>query len=272
MTIPYPLAAVIGHPIAHSRSPVMHRHWLSTLNLRGDYTAFDIAPSDLRAALQSLPALGFRGVNLTLPHKVAGLEIADDISDAARQIGAANTLTFTKHGLHADNTDAYGFMSNLKSGAPDWDATRPAVVLGAGGAARAILCALRAEGVPEIRLTNRSPAKAEALASEFGAQAHPWATRADLLSGAGLIVNTTSLGMTGQPPLDLNLDQLDETAVVTDIVYAPLDTPLLCAARQRGSRVVDGLGMLLHQGVPGFERWFGVRPTVTEALRQVVLG
>lgn len=268
----FPLAAVIGHPIAHSLSPRMHRYWLSRLGIAGDYTAMDIAPDGLEAALRSLPALGFRGVNLTIPHKLAGLKLADTVTDAARMIGAANTISFADGVIHADNTDGYGFIENLRQGAPSWNSARPALVLGAGGAARAVLYALIEAGVPEIRLANRSPDKTDALAAHFGPRIAPlpWPEAEEAARGAGLLVNTTSLGMTGQPPLIFCLNALPRDAVVTDIVYVPLETPLLSAARVRGNEVVDGLGMLLHQGVPGFERWFGQRPEVTDELRKVV--
>lgn len=268
----FPLAAVIGHPIGHSRSPRMHRYWLSCLDIAGDYTAMDIAPDGLEAALHSLPALGFRGVNLTIPHKLAGLKLADTVTDAARMIGAANTISFSGGLIHADNTDGYGFIANLHQGASSWNPARPALVLGAGGAARAVLHALIEAGVPEIHLTNRSPEKAEALAAHFGSRIAPlpWSEAEEAAHGVGLLVNTTSLGMTGQPPLVFRLDALPRDAVVTDVVYAPLETPLLASARERGNEVVDGLGMLLHQGVPGFERWFGQRPEVTDELRKVL--
>lgn len=273
MTHPFPLAAVIGHPIAHSRSPRLHRHWLAHYGLTGDYTALDIATDALEPALRSLPALGFQGVNLTIPHKLAGLQIADHVTDAARQIGAANTLVFQRGEIFADNTDGYGFIANLGQGAPQWRPDGPALILGAGGAARAVIHALIDAGLPEIRLTNRSPEKAAALADHFGPTVTPvpWAARGDSADGADLLVNTTSLGMQGQPALDMPLDALPIGAVVTDLVYAPLETPLLAAARARGNSTVDGLGMLLHQGVPGFERWFGTRPQVTPALRAAVL-
>lgn len=270
----FPLAAVLGHPIGHSKSPRIHRHWLSQYGIKGDYTAIDVAPQDLEPALRSLPRLGFRGVNLTIPHKVAGLDLADDVTPVAKAIGAANTLVFDGDRILADNTDAYGFMENLLQNAADWrpDAG-PAVVLGAGGATRAVLYALLDRGVPAIRLLNRTQSRATRLAESFGASVEvlPWDHRAEALGGAGLLVNATSLGMTGQPPLDLDLTRLPQSALVTDIVYSPLETPLLRDARARGCTVVDGLGMLLHQAVPGFEAWFGARPKVTQTLREIVL-
>lgn len=271
-----PLAGVIGAPVAHSRSPRLHGHWLAQYNLAGAYVPLHVEAGDLQQVLRILPKAGFVGVNVTIPHKEAALEIADQVSLTARRIGAANTLSFLPDGgVHADNTDATGFINNLRDGAPKWQPDRaPAVVLGAGGASRAVIVALLDAGVPLIHLSNRSRARADALALAFGplVQVVPWEKRDACLQGAGLVVNTTSLGMTGQLPLDLPLDTLPDHAVVTDIVYSPLDTPLLCAARARGLHTVDGLGMLLHQGVPGFERWFGQRPVVDEATRAAVLG
>lgn len=270
----FPLAAVIGHPIGHSKSPRIHRHWLSEHGITGDYTALDVEPQDLEAALRALPRLGFQGANLTIPHKVAGLELADFVTPAAKAIGAANTLVFDGDRILADNTDGYGFVENLLQGAPDWQPeAAPAAVLGAGGATRAVLHALLDRGVPEIRLLNRTESRAAALADFFGAKVEvlPWDQRAEALGGAGLLVNATSLGMTGQPPLDLDLTDLPQSALVTDIVYSPLETPLLGNARAKGCAVVDGLGMLLHQAVPGFEAWFGPRPKVTPQLRELVL-
>jgi shikimate dehydrogenase len=271
-----PLAGVIGAPVAHSRSPRLHGHWLARYNLAGAYVPLHVEPANLLQVLQALPKAGFIGVNVTLPHKEAALAIADQVSATARRVGAANTLTFLPDGrLHADNTDATGFINNLRDGAPKWQPdSAPAVVLGAGGASRAVIVALLDAGAPLIHLTNRSQDRAEALARAFGplVQVVPWENRDACLRGSGLVVNTTSLGMTGQLPLDLPLDGLSDHAVVTDIVYSPLETPLLRAAQKRGLHTVDGLGMLLHQGVPGFERWFGQRPVVDQATRAAVLG
>lgn len=263
------LAGVLGDPIAHSLSPKLHGHWLARLGIDGAYVPLHVRPEDLADALRLLPRLGFRGVNVTIPHKAAALVASAHVTDRARRIGAANTLTFAEDGLHADNTDAPGFLANLDAAGP-WDAERPAVVLGAGGAARAIVVALQDRGVPRIRLANRTRARAEALAAEFGGiDVAPLDDPG--LRDAGLVVNTTALGMAGQPPLALDLAPLPPDAVVTDIVYAPLDTPLLQAAAARGLRTVDGLGMLLHQAAPGFRRWFGAEPVVDDALRAAVL-
>lgn len=270
-----PLAGVIGSPIAHSRSPQLHRHWLETYGLAGFYIPMDVASADLEEVLRSLPKMGFVGVNITIPHKEAVLRIADLVTDRATLIGAANTLIFRKDGkIHADNTDGYGFLENLRSGAPGWQAAAgPAVVLGAGGAARAVIVALIDAGVPRVILTNRTRSRAEKLQSDFGNRVEvvDWVQAGNVLEEAALVVNTTALGMTGQPEMRVPLDGLRRDTVVTDLVYNPLRTRLLETAAAKGCVTVDGLGMLLHQGVPGFERWFGPRPEVTEATRQAVL-
>lgn len=270
-----PLAGVIGHPIGHSRSPKLHGHWLKTYGLPGHYIPMDVAPADLETVLRTLPKAGFVGANITVPHKEAALRIADHISDRATVIGAANTLVFRDDGsIHADNTDGYGFMENLRSGAPDWNPKDgPAVVFGAGGAARAVLQALADAGVPEILLTNRTRARADHLKEEFGQRIRvvDWVQAGNVIEDAELVVNTTSLGMQGQPELRVPLDGLQPGAVVTDLVYAPLKTNLLRSAEEAGCTTVDGLGMLLHQAVPGFERWFGLRPEVDAATRAAAL-
>ncbi|MBS1302445.1 shikimate dehydrogenase [Loktanella sp. SALINAS62] len=276
MNVPaIPLAGVIGFPIGQSASPRMHKYWLARYGLVGDYVPLEVSESQLRNVIQTMPQMGFVGANVTIPHKTAVMQIADHLSDRAILVGAANTLIFRPDGkIHADNTDGYGFMSNLRQGAPHWNAkSGPAVVLGAGGAARAIIVALADAGVPQILLANRTRPKAEALRSEFGTRIKvvDWVQANTALEDANLLVNTTSLGMIGQPELRLSLDYLSPSTVVTDIVYKPLRTPLLEHAAARGCVTVDGLGMLLHQGVPGFERWFGQRPEVDDALRQAVL-
>jgi shikimate dehydrogenase len=234
-----------------------------------------VRPEDFDQAFRALPGSGLRGVNVTIPHKLAALDLADEASAAARAIGAANTIRITPDGrIFADNTDGYGFIENLREGAPAWDpGAGPALVLGAGGAARAVIHALLEAGAPAIRLANRSRDKAETLAAHFGSRIEPlgWDARDGATGGAATIVNTTSLGMTGNAPLQLALDDAPATALVTDIVYAPLETPLLAAARARGLVTVDGLGMLLHQARPGFRAWFGADPAVTPALRRAVL-
>ncbi|WP_170755518.1 shikimate dehydrogenase [Ruegeria lacuscaerulensis] len=270
-----PLAGVIGHPVAHSKSPQLHGHWLKTYGLQGHYVPMDVAPEDLQDVLRALPKAGFVGTNVTVPHKEAALRLADEVSDRARKIGAANTLVFQKDGrIHADNTDGYGFLENLRSGAPDWSPSGgPAVVFGAGGAARAVLQALVDAEVPEILLTNRTRERAEILRDEFGPSIKvvDWIQAGNVIEDAELVVNTSSLGMQGQPELRVPLDGLQPGAVVTDLVYAPLKTHLLKTAEEVGCTTVDGLGMLLHQAVPGFESWFGVRPEVNLDLRAAVL-
>jgi shikimate dehydrogenase len=268
-------ACVIGWPVEHSRSPVIHRYWLNEYGIDGAYEKEAVRPGDLGPFLQELSGHGYVGANVTLPHKEAALGAAGAADAAALAIGAANTLWLDEKGtLHASNTDAYGFVTNLDAEAPQWnEGVGLAMVLGAGGAARAILYGLLAAGVPRILLANRTKAKAEALARVFGPQIEviDWDERAAKLSACGLLINSTSLGMTGQPPLEIDISALPRSAIVADIVYAPLLTPLLVEAAKRGNAVVDGLGMLLHQAVPGFERWFGVRPHVTPALRAHVV-
>ncbi|WP_205965370.1 shikimate dehydrogenase [Pseudooceanicola onchidii] len=270
-----PLAAVIGCPAAHSRSPHLFRHWLTQHDLPGHYVPAHVEPEDFETVLRTMARMGFVGANVTLPHKEQVLKIADVVTDTARRIGAANTVTFQDDGvIHADNTDAYGFISNLHQDAPDWQpASAPALVLGAGGAARAIIVALLDAGVPEIRLTNRTRTRAKDLATTFGPAVTvvDWADAAAQITDCLTVVNTTSLGMAGKDPLLLDLAALSPDHLVTDIVYTPLQTELLKTASQVGCTTVDGLGMLLHQAVPGFERWFGVRPEVTEETRKAVL-
>lgn len=270
-----PLAAVIGSPVAHSRSPALHGYWLKRYGIKGFYIPMDVAQADLSTVLRTLPRMGFVGANVTIPHKEAILQIADVISDRAALIGAANTLIFRKDGkIQADNTDGAGFIANLRQNAPHWvPSSGPAAVFGAGGAARAVIAALIEVGVPEIRLANRTRARADALRSDFGAKVHvqEWVQADDMIDGAATVVNTTSLGMTGKPDLVLPLGSLSPQALVTDLVYTPLKTQFLIEAEERGATVVDGLGMLLHQAAPGFERWFGQRPDVDEATRAAVM-
>lgn len=265
-----PLAGVIGDPVAHSRSPRLHGHWLRRYGLPGAYVPLRVARADLPAVLDLLPRLGFVGLNVTLPHKQEVLARATRVSEAARRIGSANTLTFERDGILAENTDAPGFAASLVEGAPG-HRPRRAAVLGAGGAARAVIVALQDLGAVEIRIANRSPERARTLADEFGLLAVAWDERAAMLEGCDTLVNATSLGMAGGEPLDIGLDRLPVGAVVTDLVYTPLETALLAQARRRGHRVVDGLGMLLHQAAPGFARWFGRMPEVDADLREAVL-
>ncbi len=272
---PPPLAGVLGWPIGHSRSPRLHGHWLSRYGLAGHYVPIAVRHDNLEPALRALALLGFRGVNVTIPHKEAALALAAAVTDRAAVIGAANTLTFrVDGGFLADNTDGYGFVENLRQGAPGWAATAgPALVLGAGGAARAVIAALLADGASEIRLANRTRARAERLGEHFGpgVVVVEWADASEAVDGAATIVNSSSMGMAGQPDLPLRLDYAAPGALVTDLVYHPLVTPFLARARSRGLQTVDGLGMLLHQAVPGFEAWFGLRPEVDDSLRAAVL-
>jgi shikimate dehydrogenase len=265
------LAGVVGWPVEHSLSPRLHGFWLEKYQIDGAYVALPVRPEDLVAVLRLLPRIGFRGVNITVPHKERALEAMDEIEPLARTIGAVNTVVVRDDGtLLGRNTDIFGFMENLRQGAPHWHAAhKPALVLGAGGAARAVCVALLDAGVPEIYLVNRTPERAKTLAGDLGEQviAVAWEAHASAMAEAALVVNTTTLGMKGQPETELDLSKLPRSAVVTDIVYAPLETPLLAAARARGNTVVDGLGMLIHQARPGFEAWFGVAPEATAELR-----
>ncbi len=267
------IAGIIGWPVGHSRSPRLHGYWLEYHGIDGAYIPLAVKPNEFAAAVAGLAAAGLRGVNVTLPHKAAALAACDKVDDNARRIGAVNTIVFGDDGtMRGFNTDAFGFLENIAQSAA-WRAGGSAVILGAGGAARAVCVALADAGMDEIHIVNRTAARAERLVADLGGplKALVWEQRHDALAGVALLVNTTSLGMTGQPPLDLDLSALPETAVVNDIVYAPLETDLRARARARGNRVVDGLGMLLHQARPGFEAWFGVAPAVTGELREFML-
>jgi shikimate dehydrogenase len=269
---PGPNACVVGWPIAHSRSPLIHGFWLRELGLPGAYRSVAVAPPDFPAFAKSLAAEGYAGANVTLPHKQKAFELADRVSPTAAKLGAVNTLWLDRGALCGDNTDVEGFLAALDQDAAGWDAAPgAALVLGAGGAARAVLYALLQRG-QRIRLANRTRARADEAAAQFGARIEvlDWARLPTALAEASLLVNTTSLGMKGHPPLDIDLAALPRAAVVNDIVYAPLETALLGAARARGLRTVSGVGMLLHQAAPGFARWFGARPSVTPALRRLV--
>ena len=267
------LAGVMGWPVGHSRSPRLHGFWLEAYGIDGAYVPLAVPPDGFETALRALPALGFKGANVTVPHKEVALALADTSDDQTRRIGAANTLVVSDNcQIQASNTDGYGFLENLKQRAPAWRADRPVLVLGAGGAARAVVVSLLDAGVPQVRLANRTGARAERLATELGGaiETVAWKTRAAAAGDCGLVVNTTTLGMAGQPALDMPLDRLGEGAVVFDLVYAPLETPLLAAAKNRGFAAVDGLGMLLHQARPGFAAWFGRDPEVTDDLYRFV--
>jgi len=267
------LAGILGWPVSHTKSPRLHNHWLALHGIDGAYVPLPVAPADLAAAVRLLPRLAFAGGNVTVPHKEAVLDFVDIVEPLAARIGAVNTLTIDSDGrITGSNTDALGFLLNLKEVRPT-PAAGPAVVLGAGGAARAACAALLQEGVPQIRLVNRSLDRARQLAADLGGAIVPveWSGREAALEGAALLVNSTSLGMTGQPPLEISLDRLPEDALVNDMVYAPLETGLLVAARVRGNPVADGIGMLLHQARPGFKAWFGVMPEVTSDIRAMML-
>lgn len=266
-------AFVTGHPVIHSRSPKIHGFWLRRYGIDGSYEAIDVAPENFSEFLTGLGEGGFCGGNVTIPHKEAAFALAQRRDDAAEEIGAVNTLWFENGILHGGNTDAHGFAANLDEYAPGWTQNGPAVVLGAGGASRAVIHALKKHGVNDIRVVNRTLARAQELRDRFGegVSAHSLAAAGELLGDAGLLVNTTALGMHGNEGLAADPARLPEHAIVTDIVYVPLETPLLAAARQRGLKAVDGLGMLLHQAVPGFEHWFGKRPQVTPELRALVV-
>lgn len=272
---PYRLAGVMGWPVAHSRSPLIHNHWIAQYGLRGAYVLLPVQPEHLEQALRALPVLGFAGCNLTIPHKVEALRLVDRVDATATRIGAVNTVVVEADGsLTGRNTDGYGFIQSLIEAQPRWRADAgPVTVVGAGGAARAILAGLIDAGAKDVRLTNRSDAKAHDMAQEFGGpvRAVAWHDRHDTLSDCALLVNTTNQGMHGQGALDLSLENLASAAVVSDIVYVPLQTPLLADASRRGHATVQGLGMLVHQARAAFQAWFGVLPDVNPALMDKVL-
>ena len=268
------LAGVMGFPVMHSRSPKLHNYWLAQYGLQGTYVPLAIPRNKLGAALRALPALGFAGCNLTIPHKQAALELVDTLDPLARRIGAVNCVVVAPDGsLAGFNHDAFGYIESIREARPHWRAeTGPIVVIGAGGGARAVLVGLIEQGAREIRLINRTATRAQELAREFGdaVTAVEWEKRNAALEKAVLLVNTTSQGMVGEPPLDLALDRLPVGALVSDIVYIPRETPLLAAARMRGNPTVNGLGMLLHQARPAFHAWFGIMPEVTPELRAII--
>jgi shikimate dehydrogenase len=266
-----PAACLIGWPAAHSRSPLIHHYWLRTLDIAGGYVIEAVPPDEFKDFIFRLSLRGFVGANVTIPHKERALALSKP-DERARTVGAANTLWFADGELRSTNTDVEGFINNLDTSAPGWDRCEDALVLGAGGAARAVVFGLLDRGIKRVHLANRTIERARALADQFGAGVLPvaWDAQGDILPRAGLVVNTTSLGMKGQPPLALDVGRLPSHAVVADLVYVPLDTPLLSAARAHGLKTADGLGMLLHQAVRGFELWFGRRPEVTVELRALV--
>ena len=276
MTSPaIPLAGVVGSPVAHSLSPRLHGYWLSRMRLPGHYVPLDVSQADLRQVLAAMPRMGFVGCNVTIPHKESVLGLADLVTDRAALIGAANTLIFRPDGkIHADNTDGYGFLQNLRQGAPHWRPERgPAAVLGAGGAARAVVASLIEAGVGQIRIANRTRARADSLRAEFGPRltVFDWNDVEAMLDGASTVVNASSLGMSGRTDLRLPQAALRREMVVTDLVYTPLRTGFLATAEEAGCTIVDGLGMLIWQAIPGFERWFGERPEVDKGVRRTIL-
>lgn len=268
------MAGLMGLPVMHSRSPILHNHWLKEHGLKGVYVPLAVEKAGLEAALRALAPLGFRGCNITLPHKETGMAVMDTLDPMARRIGAINCVTVQPDGsLHGANNDGYGYIESILEKFPDWRADAgPIVVLGAGGGARAVVASLAERGAKEIRLLNRTPERAIKLATEYGppVAAHPWESRAEAIRDAAMLVNTTSLGMAGQGALDMPLDTLPKSALVSDIIYIPKETALLEAARLRGNRTVNGLGMLLNQARPAFKSWFGILPTVTPELRAMI--
>ena len=266
-------ACVIGWPVSHSRSPLIHGYWLKKYRIDGSYVQQPVQPGEAADFFRSMRERGFVGCNVTIPHKEAAFAAAAETGPAARAAGAANTLWFEGEKLIAENSDSAGFMNHLRASVPAMIVSGCTVsVLGAGGAARGVVFGLLQAGAAEVRIFNRTRSRADAVAAYFGTrvQAHDWRERVAGSRGVSLLVNTTSLGMKGEDALDMDVSGLDDTCVVVDIVYVPLETPLLAAARRRGLATVDGLGMLLHQATPGFEKWFGVRPEVTEELRALV--
>ena len=270
-----PCAFVIGYPIGHSRSPLIHGYWLRQAGLQGRYDAVEVTPDDLPSFVSSLKdgSSGLVGGNVTIPHKEAVLALVDDVDDIARQIGAANTLWLEDGRLMATNTDSHGFAANLDEHAPGWDAGKTAVILGAGGASRAVIHAVLSRGFEKVCIVNRTVERAKALMDCFGPRvaAYGMDELSGLLPAADLFVNTTSLGMDGHEVPGIDFTVMADGALVTDIVYVPLETPILAMARRQGMRTVDGLGMLLHQAVPGFAKWFGLTPEVTPELRQLIV-
>lgn len=270
------LAGVVGFPISHSKSPAIHAYWLRKHNVEGHYVPLEVARLDFSDVLKTMPKMGFKGINVTIPHKETALQFSDMVSDQAALIGAANTLSFNKKRgkIYADNTDGYGFLTNLRQCIPGWKADRgPALIFGAGGAARAVLYSLLYEGTPEIRLVNRTRDRAEVLKSEFGnrVRVHDPSEVGDLLPNMATVVNTSALGMTGKPDLRIPARRLRPGTAVNDLVYTPLQTRFLVEAERQGCNIADGLGMLLHQAAAAFNLWFGIKPEVSKELRELVL-
>ena len=270
-----PLVALLGSPISHSKSPMLHGYWLRKYGINGHYIPMDVNSGDLNNVLATLPKMGFVGANVTIPHKENVLKVADKISDRAAMIGAANTLSFGHNGrIYADNTDGYGFIENIRQHQPDWCATEgPSLVLGAGGASRAVVSSLLQNAASEIWITNRTRARAEKISSDFGARVKviDWFSVNKFLPDAATVINATSLGMVGKPELTIDLKPLSHNTLVTDLIYNPLKTRLLIQAEKKGCRTVDGIGMLIHQAVPGFARWFNLQPSIDNDLRDMLL-
>jgi shikimate dehydrogenase len=272
------LAGVMGYPVAHSRSPVIHNHWIAQYGLRGSYVLLPVQPDQLSDALGGLKALGFAGCNVTIPHKVQAMKAMDWLHPVAKQMGAINTIVVQENGaLHGFNNDGFGYIQSIKDAKPNWKASDgPITVLGAGGAARAIVLSLINEGAKEIRLINRTQSKAQGLADEFEQYAasvvkvYDWSERSQALAGVAMLINSTNQGMHGQPELDISLEELPVTALVSDAIYIPLETPLLLSAKKRGNQTVNGLGMLLNQARPAFEAWYGVKPEITAELMRAI--
>lgn len=268
------MAGVMGWPVMHSRSPMMHNYWMDQQGLDGTYVPLEVKPGTLDAALRAMHPLGFSGCNLTIPHKLDAMSIVDEVDDVAKKIGAISCVVVREDGsLFGTNNDWLGFTGNLKQSYPDWRSDAgPVAVIGSGGGGRAVCYALLQLGVPEIRLVNRTPEEPHAIVRDFGGPIHtfPWAERHDILDGVTMAVNVTSQGMDGQPALDIDLEKLPPSALAADIIYTPLETPFLAAARMRGNDTLNGLGMLLHQGIPAWKMWFDVEPTVTSELRSLM--
>lgn len=264
-------AFVIGHPIAHSRSPLIHRFWLQQMGITGAYEKLDVAPEELPTFIDDVRAGKWVGGNITIPHKTALMKLVDNVSDEAARIGAANTLWAEDGKLHVTNTDAYGFAANMADYAPQWASASSSLIIGAGGASRAVIDACKNAGHQAVTVVNRTAQKAKELAEEFGAESMPLQTALDDLRPFDVVINTSAAGMGNSPPLPVQFDTARAEAIIADIVYAPLETPFLRAAKEKGLQTVDGLGMLLHQAAPGFHTWFGQMPIVDQALRQHIL-
>lgn len=269
----YIKVGLVGHPVAHSKSPLIHNYWINKYGLQGEYTALDVRPERLEAALKQYIDQGYKGLQFTLPHKELVVDLCDEIDETARTVGAVNTVVFEGGKIKGYNTDVFGFVENIEENEGAFDfAKGPAVVIGAGGAAQAVVYALQQQGVPEIRVTNRTSSRAEEIAAKYkNVKVIPWEERSNILNDINFLVNTTSLGLEGQPSLDIDLKNLNPKALVHDIVYAPLETPLLKKAQYHGNRTVTGIGMLLHQARPAFKKWFGVMPDTDTVLTKMVI-